>query len=177
MDNFVKIAGGLDVAPALAELARQPDHVWLRINADSATYIPLLGPTYERKFQAELPEVWKLIDKILFILAAEHQDEGSLDHARVGLMPPGCGLPPHYDGIDGITRRRYQLALQSQAGVALTVGGEAKCPRPGEAWQIDASRTHSVTNDSQADRITILFDTKSSGGRHALPEPACPGAG
>ena len=44
--------------------------------------------------------------------------------------------------------------------MTLTVGGEAKWPRPGEAWQIDASRTHSVRNDSKADRITILFDTR-----------------
>ena len=56
--------------------------------------------------------------------------------------------------------RRYQLALVSEPGVTLTVGGEAKCPRPGEAWQIDASRNHSVRNDSNSDRITILFDTR-----------------
>jgi len=73
-------------------------------------------------------------------------------------MPPGCGLPRHFDGIDGIDLRRYQLALASEPGVTLTVGGEAKWPRPGEAWQIDASRTHSIHNGSTADRLTILFD-------------------
>ena len=75
-------------------------------------------------------------------------------------MPPGAGLPPHHDGIDGVSERRYQLALQSAPGVALTVGGEARCPRPGEVWRIDAERTHSVANGSASDRITILFDTK-----------------
>ena len=44
-------------------------------------------------------------------------------------------------------------------GVELIVGGELKCPRPGEAWRIEASRTHSVHNHSPVDRITILFDT------------------
>jgi len=161
MDNFVKIAAGLDVGPALAELALQPREHWVQINADASRYIPLLAGAGERQFEAELPEVWRLIDKVLAIVAAEHGDIGTISHARVGLMPPGAGLAPHFDGIDGIRERRYQLALQSEVGVALTVGGEAKCLVPGDAWQIDASRTHSVNNGSTADRITILFDTQT----------------
>ena len=160
MDNFVKIADGLDVAPALAELARQPDESWIRINDGEMGYLPLLGGLWERQLEAELPETWRLIEGVLGILAAEHGDEGRLSYCRVGLMPPGCGLQAHFDGIDGVAERRYQLALVSQPGVTLTVGGEAKCPRPGEAWQIDASRTHSVFNHSTTDRITILFDTR-----------------
>lgn len=161
MENFVKIAEGLDVAPALDELARQPDYVWLKLNPDASRYIPLLAGAGERQFEAELPEVWRLIDRVLAILAAEHDDAGALCHARVGLMPQGESLPPHFDGVDGVSRRRYQLALRSAPGVALIVGAETKCPRPGEAWRIDASRTHSVVNGSAADRITILFDTQS----------------
>jgi len=160
MDNFVKIADGLDVASALAALARQP-HFWLRLNPDESRYVPLLGAGNARLLEAELPEVWRLIDIVLAIAAAEHGDTGTLGHARVGLMPPGAGLPPHYDGIDGVVQRRYQLALQSEPGVALIVGGEVKCPRPGEAWQIDASRIHSIVNASASDRITILFDTRA----------------
>lgn len=121
---------------------------------------PLLGADGERQFEVELPETWRLIDAVRCILAAGHGDNGGPSHARIGLMPPGEGLPPHRDGIDGVTERRYQLALQSAPGVTLTVGGEPKCPRPGEAWRIAAERTHSVANGSDADRITILFDTK-----------------
>lgn len=160
MENFVKIAEGLDVAPALAELARRGEY-WMRLNPDESRYMPLLGAGDVRLLEAELPETWRLVDRVLAIAAAEQGDNGALSHARVGLMPPGCGLPPHFDGIDGVDHRRYQLALQSSPGVALIVGGEAKCPRPGEAWQIAASRTHSVTNGSGRDRITILFDTKA----------------
>lgn len=159
MDNFVKIADGLDVAPALAELARNSEY-WIELNPDGTHLMPLLGADDLRLLEAELPEVWRLIDAVLAILAADHGDRGALSHARVGLMPPGSGLPPHHDGIDGVSQRRYQLALQSRPGVALIVGGEAKCPLPGEAWRIAASRTHSIYNGSDADRITILFDTR-----------------
>lgn len=160
MENFVKIAEGLEVGAALAELAAQPDHLWLRLNPDASRYISLLGPARERRLEAELPEIWRLIDAVRLVLAAEHGDNGALSHARIGLMPPGEGLPPHRDGIDGVTERRYQLALQSAPGVALTVGGETRGPRPGEAWRIAAGRTHMVANGSGSDRITILFDTK-----------------
>lgn len=159
IDNFVSIAAGLDVAPALAELARQPDYQWIRIADDGLRYIQLLSAAGKRQLEAQLSETWRLIDRTLAILAADHGDRGRLSHCRIGLMPPGCGLAPHFDGVDGVTVRRYQLALVSEPGVTLTVGGEAKWPRPGEAWQIDASRTHSIINGSKADRITILFDT------------------
>lgn len=160
MENFVKIAEGLEVGAALAELAGQPDYLWLRLNADDSRYIALLGDGGERRLEAELPETWRLIDAVRSILAAKHGDSGALSHARVGLMPPGESLPPHHDGIDGVAERRYQLALQSAPGVTLTVGGEPKWPRPGEAWRIAAERTHSVANGSDVDRITILFDMK-----------------
>jgi len=160
MENFVKIAEGLEVSAALAELGGQPEHVWLRLNPDASRYIPLLDHGRARRLEAELPETWRLIDAVRAVMAAEHDDHGALSHARVGLMPPGEGLPPHHDGIDGVTERRYQLALQSAPGVVLTVGGETRCPRPGEAWRIAAERTHMVANGSDIDRITILFDTK-----------------
>jgi hypothetical protein len=163
MPNFTIIAEGLDVAPALAELAALADYYWLQINQDKSVYVRLLGPAGERVMEAELPETWRLIDRVRDILAADHGDAGRLSHCRVGLMPPGEGLPPHFDGVDGIAHRRYQIALQSMPGVELTVGGETKCPRPGEAWWIAASRTHSVYNNSPMDRITILFDTIGEG--------------
>ena len=160
MESFTLIAKGLDVRPALAELARQPDYFWLHLGADASRFIPLLGGPGARLFEPELPEVWRLVDVVLIGAANNHGDRGSLCYARVGLMPPGCGLAPHFDGVDGVVERRYQVALQSQAGVLLTVGDETRTPQPGEAWWIDASRNHSVTNGSAADRITILFDTR-----------------
>jgi hypothetical protein len=159
MENFVRIADGLDVAPALARIAGRPD-CWVQLGGDALLTIPLLDASHDRQLEADLPEVWALVDRALAILAADHGDHGRLSHARIGLMPPGQGLPPHFDGIDGVNERRYQLALKSEPGVVLTVGGEAKWPRPGEAWRIEASRTHSVRNDSKADRITLLFDTR-----------------
>ncbi len=159
MPNFTIIAEALDVGPALAELKALPDYYWVQINADRSVFVRLLDFDDQPVLEAELPEVWRLIARVRDILATEHKDTGALSHCRVGLMPHGEGLPPHFDGVDGIRHRRYQLALQSAPGVELTVGGETRCPRPGDVWRIAASRTHSVYNHSPIDRITLLFDT------------------
>ena len=160
MERFVRIATGLDVGPALAELARQPEY-WLKLNANDQEFIPLIGVEDARLLEAEFSEVWRLVDTVRAVAAADHGDHGRLSFCRVGRMPPGEGLPPHFDGLDPLRERRYQLALQSEAGAEITVEGEAKCLVPGEAWQIDVSRTHSVHNGSNADRIIILFDTQA----------------
>jgi hypothetical protein len=78
-------------------------------------------------------------------------------------MPPGEGLPLHRDGLDGLRERRFQIALQAEAGADLTIEGESRCFMPGEAWQIDVSREHTVRNRSATDRIVILFDTRFRG--------------
>ena len=158
MENFVKIADGLDVGPALAEIAGAPAH-WIHLNADPLRFIMLVTGPVERQLEAELPESWRLTDRVLDILAADPGHQGRLRSARIGLIPPGAGLPVHRDGIDGVRWRRYQIALQSEPGVAFTIDGEEKRFLPGEVWQFHAGRMHSVRNDSDVDRITILIDT------------------
>jgi hypothetical protein len=165
--NFTNIATGLDVAPALAELAVLPDYCWLENNTGAGTNLSMLDYAGTPIMREELPETWRLIDEALAILSADHGDAGRLIYCRVGRMPPGVGLPPHFDGIDGVVERRYQLALQSAPGVALTVGDEMRCPRPGDLWRIAAHRTHSVWNHSPIDRVTLLFDTRVDAAPHA----------
>ena len=162
MENFVKIAEGLDVGPALAEIARVSDQ-WMHVNADSLQFIMLISGPFERQLEAELSESWRLIDQVLDILAADPDHKGRLRSARIGRIPPGAFMPVHQDGIDGISWRRYQIALRSEPGVLFTVDGEARRFLPGECWQFHAGRMHMVQNDSEADRITILIDTIAQG--------------
>ena len=158
-DNFVRVADGLEVGAALAELATRPD-LWVEV-CDTARQISLLDSLRMPVLRAELPAVWALLDTVDD--AAGGAAAGRIHHARVGLIRPGEGVPPHRDGIDCVRQRRFQIALRSEPGVTLTVGGESRRPLPGEAWQINVARIHSVTNASAEDRITILFDTVLEG--------------
>lgn len=162
MENFVKIADGLDVGPALAEIAEARDH-WIHVNDNRLQFIMLISGLYERRMEAELPESWRLIDQVMAILARDPDHKGTLRSARIGRIPPGAFMPIHQDGIDGVSWRRYQIALQSEPGVSFTVDGEARRFLPGECWQFHAGRMHMVRNDSDVDRITILIDTIAQG--------------
>ena len=161
MEPFVKIAEGLDAAPALAEIARIPEQ-WVEVNPDPQRFlINLSSDGRDRALAAELPETWRLIDRLVAtVAAAEPDQEVRLNSARLAATPPGGFMPAHHDGnaIDGIRWRRCQIALRSDPGVLFICGGEARRFLPGEAWQFDAARIHEVRNDSEADRITVLVD-------------------
>jgi hypothetical protein len=165
MEPFVKLAEGLVVAPALAEIARHAAQ-WVEVNPDPQRFIIILSAEgSDRRLEAELPESWRLIDRLVAILAAAEPDRDvRLRSARLGLTPPGGLMPAHHDGnaIDGDCWRRCQIALRSDPGVAFICGGEARRFLPGEAWQFDAGRVHKVRNGSGADRITILVDLLTS---------------
>lgn len=169
MPNFTKIAEGLEIGPALAEIAATPDHWWLDNRGDGCANLYLLDHRNAPILRDELPETWRLIERARRLLAADHHDRGALSFCRVGRMPPGAGMAPHRDGIDGVIERRYQLALQSVPGVEFTVGGEMRCPCPGDLWQIAVHHSHSVWNRSPVDRITLLFDTRQDSGAEAAP--------
>lgn len=161
MEPLVKLAEGLSVEPALAEIARVSDN-WVEVNPDPQRFIIILsGDGRERWLEAELPETWRLIDRLLAIVSADSPARAvRLGSARLGLTPPGGSMPAHHDGtaIDGVHWRRCQIALRSDPGVLFLCGGEARRFMPGEAWQFDACRVHEVRNDSEADRITALVD-------------------
>jgi hypothetical protein len=156
LERFVKIADGLDVGPALAQLARCPEY-WFSLGHNEQSYMALLGTDGARQLEKELPEIWRLIDTVR---NAAGVGEAALTHCRVGRMPPGEGLPLHFDGVDGQHDRRFQIALQSEAGAEFTIEDETRQFLAGEAWQVDVSRFHKVRNDGRVDRIVIVFDTR-----------------
>jgi hypothetical protein len=157
MEPLVRIAEGLDVAPVLAELRDCADY-WFMVDAQMRQ-IPLIGAGLARLMEDQLPSVWKLIDIVHDIAARDHRDRGSIAHARMGLLRPGEGINAHFDGMNGVSERRYHIAIQSDPGAELTVAGETICLKPGEAWWVDVSKVHSVANKSGANRILALFDT------------------
>jgi hypothetical protein len=155
LERFVKIADGLDVGPALAQLAKWPEY-WFCLGHNEQSYIMLLGADGARQLEEELSEIWRLIDTVRDCAGV---GEATLTHCRVGRMPPGEGLPLHFDGVDGQLARRFQIALQSEGGAEFTIEDETRQFLAGEAWQVDVSRFHTVRNNGSADRIVIVFDT------------------
>jgi hypothetical protein len=161
--NFTLIADGLDVAPALAELAVLPEIYWAASHGDRADrLVPLLGPDGRQRQRERLPAVWALVEQVHEVAARDFGDSGALDYARVGKLPPGHRVAPHADGHDGVLYRRYQIVLASGPTAALVLDGEGRNLEPGQAWQIDSSKIHSVVNSDPVPRIIILFDSRAA---------------
>jgi hypothetical protein len=161
--NFTLIADGLEVAPALAELAALPELYWAANHGMHADrLVALLGPDGRQRQRERLPAVWALIEQVHAIAAREFGDIGTLDYARVGKLPPGRAIAPHADGHDGVRYRRYQIVLASGPAAALVLDGESRNLKPGEAWQIDSAKIHSAVNHDPVPRIVILFDSRAA---------------
>lgn len=161
MQNFTLIAEGLDVAPALRELAALPDIYWSPTHGDADLLVALLGPDGRRRQEERLPAVWALIGQVHALAARDFGDSGAIDYARVGRLPPGKKVAAHADGHDGIRHRRYQIMLASGPAAVLVLDGESRNLRAGEAWQIDTSKIHAAANPGPGPRINILFDTRA----------------
>lgn len=159
--NFTLIAEGLDVARALQQLAALPAIYWSANHGDADFLVPLLGPDGRRRQEERLPAIWALIEQVHAIAARDFADRGAIDYARVGKLPSGRLVPPHADGHDGVRHRRYQIMLASGPEAALVLDGESRHLKPGEAWQIDTQKIHSVANPDPEPRINILFDSRA----------------
>lgn len=160
MPNFTHIADGLDVAPALAELASLPEFYWVANHGpDADRLVALLGADGRERLRDRLPAVWTLVEQVHDVAARDFGDAGRLVYARVGQLPPGHRIAPHADGHDGVRHRRYQIVLASGPEAELVLDGESRNLKPGEAWQIDSSKIHSASNRDTVPRIIILFDS------------------
>lgn len=162
MQNFTLIADGLDVAPALDELAALPAIYWSPTHGDADLLVALLGPDGRRRQQERLPSVWALIEQVHAVARRDFGDSGAIDYARVGRLPPGKAIAAHADGHDGVRDRRYQIILASGPAAALVLDGESRNLKAGEAWQIDSSKIHAAANPDPVPRINILFDSRTA---------------
>jgi hypothetical protein len=181
MRNLVKIAAGIDTAPMLLEIARQPklwnrhtvrktapetphaamDDIWLRYNdekpfKESGDYSKF-NDEHDAKFYPE----W-------FALPSLHQIVFDLAHrvraVRIGgvmitRIPPGGRIEPHAD--DGWHAKYYNtklyVVLQSNPQCVNRVEDERVSMAPGEVWYFDNLKEHEVVNDGPDDRITLII--------------------
>lgn len=181
MQNFLKIAEGVDVIPTLAALNRhadlwnenrlrtthpdsphtEVDDIWCMFNQvdpeNQAATIDALQ-TYPYRAWNMLPHLRAVVLDVM-----RRVDGVQLGRVIISRMKPGAKIAPHIDqGAPAEFYHRYQLALQCRPGCQFIIEDEALQMRPGEVWQINNRRTHSVVNNSDADRIAVIIDIRSA---------------
>lgn len=99
-----------------------------------------------------------------FIEAFAAGQQGKPGRARFARLPPGKTVLPHMDrGEYYLYRDRYHLVIRSENGSLLNAGGESVRMQEGELWWFDNKAVHDACNDSDTDRIHLIFDLLPAG--------------
>jgi ABC-type multidrug transport system fused ATPase/permease subunit len=178
MKNFRRIQEKTDITPILEELARQPE-AWhaqpgrQRIAVQrEAESIPIRGlrktAIGERKRRDVHESRYttlsqRFLSVVAFIEDFADEQGAALGRAKIVRLPPGAQVFPHRDrGKYYACRDRYHLVLQSP-GSWMRCGGEEVTMREGELWWFDNKQEHEARNDSEHDRIHLIFDLEPLG--------------
>ena len=82
--------------------------------------------------------------------------------ARLLSLGPGARILEHKDdflgGEHGLLRMHIPITTDER--VEFVVGGNTLVMKEGEAWCIDFSQPHRVTNDSDRDRVHLIIDCR-----------------
>jgi len=94
-----------------------------------------------------------------FIAFLENLYDGMVYKAMFTLLPEGGKIPPHIDtGEALLSIRRCHLVVTAEDGVNFMVGDENNYFAPGTLFELNNSRLHSVTNNSDAPRVHLIVD-------------------
>ena len=181
MSNFVNIARGIDTAPLLLEIARQPKlwnrharrkempdtphsdmvDIWLRYN-DEKPYKESgdwsgFNDEHESIFYPEwfaLPSARPIVYGMMARTQAVR-----LGGILVTKIPPGGRIEPHVDGGWHATyyNTKLYVVLQSNPQCVNRAEDERIAMAPGEVWYFDNAKEHEVVNDGPTDRITLII--------------------
>lgn len=102
-------------------------------------------------------KVLSIVDKIIKTLEAVHGGKVSL--AMIVKLLPDSDIIPHSDESNYLGAvRRHHIPLKTNKDVLFHIEDESINMKVGECWEINNSRVHHVTNNSDEDRIHLIID-------------------
>ncbi len=176
MKYFIKIKTNVDIRPLLDEINHQQNPWALHEGRQNkikvqreAQSIPLRGlvkskiqgrkrcDVHESRFTTTSSR-FPLAIALIKTFAAEAN--GELSRAKLVNLPSGNRVYSHIDrGEYYKIRNRYHLILQSGSdGSYLKSGDEDVRMKLGELWWFDNKQPHESFNDSDQERIHLIFD-------------------
>ncbi|HEY5657582.1 MAG TPA: aspartyl/asparaginyl beta-hydroxylase domain-containing protein [Myxococcota bacterium] len=191
MKYFERLERGVDVAPILAEIERQPD-AWARqtgrqekagVQRETAA-IPIRGLRKSRIRCRRRRDVHEsryttlshgFPAAVSFIRLVALERDAELGRAKIVSMRPHGRVHPHVDrGHYYALRDRLHLVVQSPGGSRLRAGEEEVRMREGELWWFDNKQLHEAFNDSDVERIHLIFDLLPRGPEGARSRRTAP---
>lgn len=182
MNNFLKIADGIDVTPLHIALKAKPqlwnqntlrtahpstahsqaDDIWLRFNEieEGGDALSVVDDVMCVNYPAlgEMPQARSLIYGLMARVEGEQ-----LGRCIITRLKPGACIKPHRDeGVPATFYERFHILIQSKPGAIFRAGDEVVQMKTGEAWWFDNTQEHEVINNSDDDRITLIVDIRRS---------------
>lgn len=194
MKYFLKVSEGINVKPLLWQLGSNPDlwdmhrrrkegpstphskmsDIWVRYNdvepyEKSGNYagfndqhFPIWYPAYQR-----MPALKPLIFNLMAQVDGEH-----LGGILITRIPPGEKIAQHVDrGWHVEYHDKFYLSVKSGPGAKFIChegDTEALEPKAGDCWRFDNRLSHSVVNDSNEDRITLIICIRTEKYKNAV---------
>jgi len=160
---------GRDECPWLAEIERH----WRTIRAEFEDFHYHRGQGLTESYIPDDVEVrgWRSINFVTYLhwygancarfpkTVAILRDIPHLTSAFVNLLEPHAKLPPHNGDTNTTYRCHLGLIVPSEGPeCGLLVGGERRGWREGEAFAFNEAYRHTVWNDTDRDRVVLVFD-------------------
>jgi hypothetical protein len=182
--HFPLVHTGLDVAPMLAEIGAQPElwdefterrtapdsphaemtDIWVRTRArdDLANpdafrlpFWPVFYPAWQR-----LPAIQPVVRGLMQWAVGTH-----LGQVLITRIPPGKRVAEHVDrgwSVDYWDRKFY-VVLRGNERCINWCDGEAVAMPPGSIYGFENRLPHSVVNDGESDRISLIVTLRADG--------------
>lgn len=196
MSHFIRISEDEDIPPILAELDASPE-IWF---ADTSRQRNVrcqrnTRNIFLRSAKKPLPHGAKNANNVhesslapaarrfpltlAFCQRVADAMEGQLGRATLVALQPGCKVFPHIDiGEYYRIRDRFHLVLKSPEGSPLSTDDETVVMQEGELWVFNNKARHWAENQSDEERIHLIFDVLPPCGRgfFVLPSDNWPDA-
>lgn len=181
MQNFLKIAAGLNVLPLQLSLIRQPElfgqhkaradqyssphtemsDIWVRYNdiknlADLTTFNNEHDSVWYPAYYA-LPELRPILFGLMSLVEGER-----LGGVLITKIPPGGKIAPHVDrGWHAEYYEKYYIPIQNDEGAVFGFEDGVIAPALGDVYWFYNGNSHWVENNSARDRIALIVCIRS----------------
>ncbi len=188
MQNFLKIAEGIDVTPLNLAIARRPElwredtylrdypqgpfkqieTIMLRFPVkgvfETEEEVQKHASTYDMHESIDYPPYKLLTEARPIVMALMSRIGGErLGRVMINKITPGGVIFPHADTpVHAEYYSRFHVVLKSQPGVYFRCGDETAHMLTGEAWWFNNKLEHEVKNNSADDRIHMIIDIRTS---------------
>lgn len=183
--RFLRVATGIDVSPLLAQIDAQPElwdqhsqrrthdgsphsamrDIWVRYRA----FDELTSPAaYGEPHFATFYPAWNKLPALRPIVFGLMAQAGAvyLGGILITRIPPGGKILPHHDRGSWhaeFHNAKVYVPLRSNSRCVNTCEDQSAVMMPGEAWYFDNLRTHSVENNGDQERITLIISMRVEG--------------